>query len=136
MDAKGTASAHHIIKNLRCLRGNRVVLNKEYLEFIHDQENAWQHLAGFLPVFGQGCNFLRTLFLGFVEEVSSMLDFFTQSLKDTQAKFPLALNSNDTYMRQLGIGVSLELYALFEINQVEFNLARIVGQSYASNKRM
>ena len=93
-------------------------------------------MVGFLTVFGQRCNFLRTSFLSFGEEISSALDFFTQSLKNTQAKLPLALNSDDTRVRQLRIGVSLEFHTLFEINQVEFNLSMIVDQSQASNERM
>ena len=65
---------------------------------------------------------------GRAKQVAAPAQLVIEPFQDAHAEFALAFDGNDARMRQPVGGVRLELDALFEVDQVEFDLVGTVNQ--------
>ncbi len=117
------------IEQQGCVLGDLVVLDKEFLEFIDDQQDARRGPAAFcLPV---GAQVLRS---HFTKPIAAEFQLGIEPLQDTEAEFALAFNRNHTGMRKRVGGVGLELDPFLEIDQVKFHFVGAVEQGEVADQ--
>ena len=113
--AEGAALTHQSIEQQRRFLRHLVLFNEEFLELVHDQQGARHLLWATQPTpRGQILHASRT------EQVAAPLQFGIQTLQHAQAEFTVALHRHRACVGQPCRGVHLELHALLEVDQPQF----------------
>ena len=123
--AEGAALTHQAIQQQRRFAGELVIFDEEFLELVHDQEDARQvrqlrMLGGILAVAGQIVD------AGGAIDFAALAQFDVKSLQDAQAELALAFDGDDAGVRQRQAGVGLEFDAFLEVDEVKLDLVRAV----------
>ena len=131
MNAKGTPLTDDSVQQQRCRLGNLIVLNKELLKLVNDQErtgNLFRPAGTFVS--------WNILHAKFAEEVAPSTQLVIHTLQDTEGKLPVALDCNDSCMGQLLCSITLELHPLFEVHKIKFNLVRAAPERQVGDDDM
>ena len=120
MDAEGPTLTDDAVKEDAGILGDVIVFDKEFLEFVNDEEGAGDGLFA-TSLFVTG----NVLYSKFAEHVATALELLVDTLEDAEAELAITLDGDDFGVGELVGGVALEFDALFEVDEVEFDVIRI-----------
>src|ERR1035441_6924119 len=114
MDAESAPISHNPIQQQRGRLRYAVVLYKELLELVNDQQRPRDRFRSARPLVARD-----VLHAELPEQVAAVLEFIIHPLQDAQAEFPVALNRHHARMREQVSRIALELHTLLEIRSEE-----------------
>ncbi len=131
VDSKGSALADQAVEQQRRLLMHAIVLDKELLELVDDQQHTRHRLVRTrIAISGHVLNMMLA------EQVAAFRQHPVQPLQNTQAKLPVTLDRDDSRMWQFVSDVGLELDSLLEVDQVELDLVRPIVQRDVGDQRV
>ena len=116
VDAERPALPHQPVQQQGRILGDPIVLDKQLLELVDNQQDARQ--AGLGPAARNLSGPARPL----AEQVAAGAQLGVEPFEHAEAELPLALDGHHPGVRQLGPGIGFELDALLEVDQVKFHL--------------
>ena len=131
MDAEGTTLADQAVEQQGSLLGDLVVLDEELLELVDDEQDARHRVVGLGLA-----EAAEVLHAGVAEEVAPEFQLGVEPLEHAQAELALALDGDDPGVRQLHLGVDLELDAFLEVDQVQLKLVGAVPKRRVGDQRV
>src|SRR5690349_18099954 len=114
MDAKGAALSNNPVQQKGRGLGNLIVLDKELLEFIDQQQGARDGLGSPSPLIAG-----EVLDAKVSEQIPAAPQFVINPLQHAQTKLAIALDCHHPSMREVFGGVAFEFNSLFEIDQIK-----------------
>ncbi len=121
VNAEGSALPHQAVQQERCLLGQLVVFDEELLEFVDDEQDAGQNLAGIAKA-GD------ILHAGLAEALAALFHLGVQALHHAQAEFPFAFDGDHARVRQRVRDVGFEFDPFLEVDQIQLDFVGTVAQ--------
>src|SRR4030095_2276536 len=117
MKAEGAALPDDPIEEHRCVLRDLVVFDEKFLKLVDDQQRARDRFrASGLAIAGD------VLHAALPEHITAALQFLVDTLQHAQSKLAITLDRDNTRVRQMFGGVTLEFDALLEVDEVELDL--------------
>ena len=128
---EGASLANQTVEQQGGVLGDAVVFHKKLLELVDHQQNPRHGIvrAGF-SVGGQVLHALLA------EDVAATFQLGVESLQHALPELPFALDGDDPRVRQFVFRIGLELHALFEVDQIQFDLVGAVPEGHVGDDRV
>ncbi len=133
MNAEGASLPDQPIQKEGGFLGGLVILDKKFLEFVDDEQDARHGLlavvAGMVVAIG-----IQVVDAALAEAFAAGFELDVEPLQDAEAELALTFDRHHAGMGQLVDGVGLELDAFLEVDEVEFHFIRAVGQGHLGDE--
>ena len=131
MHPEGAALADEPVEDQRRILSELVILDEQLLELVDDEEDP-RHRFGAAG----GTEAGEVLDGQIPEQVAAPLQLAVELLKDREAELTLALDGDDAGVWQLIVVIDLELDPLLEVDEIELDLVRAVGEREIRDQRV